>query len=317
MRASLLSVISLVPLAATLFACSATDSATSPPAPRTTETTIPAGDAGGPTSGDDAGRVPSKGCSVAPVGAGSRVAKQTTAASKKRTYHVTVPASANANANAAAAAIAPMSVVFVLHGAGNTEAESMADWYNVSATMPNALGVYPQALPRTRSDGSGGNVTRWDLSGNDDLAFFDVMLTELADSYCVDRDRVFVTGFSSGGNFSQHLACNRHDAVKGMAVVAGPGPFSDTCNGAVPVWMTHDTGDATLPVEDARASRDFWATANGCTKSSWSAVPGRPECKRNTSCPSNEPLVYCETSGIGHDMPDFAIPAIGAFFSAL
>lgn len=306
MRGSpLLSLGSLLPLAATFFACSAADGA---PAPRTTETTIPADDAGGPTAGD-AGRATSKGCSVTPAGAGSRVTKQTAAASRKRTYHVTVPASANESA--------PMPVVFVLHGAGNTAAESLADWYNVSATMPNALAVYPQALARTRSDGSGGNVTRWDLSGNDDLVFFDVMLTELADSYCVDRDRVFVTGFSSGGNFSQHLACNRHDSVKGMAVIAGPGPFSDTCNGAVPVWMTHDINDDTLPIGDARASRDFWAAANGCTKSAWSAVAGRPECKRNTSCPPNEPLVYCETSGIGHDMPDFAIPALGAFFRAL
>lgn len=310
MRGTLLSVAAPLPLAAALLACSAT----APNAPRTSEITIPADDAGGPTSEDDAGRATSRGCSVAPSGdAGSRVTKQTTAASKKRTYHVTVPASASANPVTSA----PMPVVFVLHGAGNTEAESLADWYNVSVTMPNALAVYPQALARTRSDGSGGNVTRWDLSGNDDLVFFDVMLTELADSYCVDRDRVFVTGFSSGGNFSQHLACNRHDSVKGMAVVAGPGPFSDTCNGAVPVWMTHDTNDDTLPIGDARASRDFWAAANGCTKSSWSAVAGRPECKRNTSCPSNEPLVYCETSGIGHDMPGFAIPAIGAFFGAL
>jgi len=309
MRASLLFSSSLS-LSAAMFACSGSDGS-APGVPTTTGTTIPVDDAGTTTSDDASGPAEpaSKGCTVTPAGPGSLAKRQTTAASKKRTYHVSVPASAKAKS--------PMPVVLVLHGAGDTHAEALADWYTVSAKMPNALAVYPQAIPRTRSDGSGGNVTRWDLSGDEDLAFFDAMLADLADSYCVDRGRVFVTGFSSGGNFSQHLACNRHEDVKGMAVVSGPGPFSDTCNGAVPVWMTHDADDAMLPIKDARASRDFWATANGCTKSTWSAVPGRPECKSNTSCPSKEPLVYCETSGIGHDVPAFAVAAIGDFFSAL
>jgi polyhydroxybutyrate depolymerase len=209
-------------------------------------------------------------------------------------------------------------VVFVLHGATDTAPENMRDWFGVEGKLTTpSLAVYPLALARTRSDGTGGNVTRWDLSGNDDLAFFDAMLAEIEAEYCVDRAHVFVTGFSSGGNFSQHLACERQKDVKGMAVVAGPGPFSDTCGGAVPAWMTHDKNDDALPVADARSSRDFWAAENGCKTAAWTAVSGRPECQRNTSCPSGEPLVYCETSGVGHDVPAFAVDEIGAFFSAL
>jgi polyhydroxybutyrate depolymerase len=208
--------------------------------------------------------------------------------------------------------------VFVLHGASDTAPENMRDWFAVEAEMPGALFVYPQALPRTRADGTGGNVTRWDLDGNEDLAFFDAMLGATADAYCVDRARVFVTGFSSGGNFSQQLACLRQKDVKGMAVVAGPGPFSDPCGGAVSAWMTHDVNDDALPVADARNSRDFWAAEDGCatTSSSWAAVAGRPECKRNTSC-SKGSLVYCETTGVGHAVPSFAPASIGAFFVQL
>jgi polyhydroxybutyrate depolymerase len=250
-----------------------------------------------------------KGCAIAPAGVGSMTAKSTTAAGKTRAYHLAVPQSARPKQ--------AMPLVFLLHGAGDTSPEKMRDWFGVESKMPGVLAVYPQALARTRSDGTGGNVTRWDIVGNDDLAFFDVLLAELSDAYCIDRAHVFVTGFSSGGNFSQHLACNRQKDVKGMAVVSGPGPFSDTCGGAVPVWMTHDVNDETLPIADARDSRDFWAEENGCQKTTWAPLPGHPECKQNTSCSAHEPLVYCETTGVGHDVPPFAIGAIGEFFATL
>jgi polyhydroxybutyrate depolymerase len=241
---------------------------------------------------------------------GTVATRTTTAAGKSRTYHLSVPAGAQPKR--------ALPIVFVLHGATDKAPANMRTWFGVEGQMSSpTLAVYPQALERTRSDGTGGKVTRWDLSGDDDLAFFDAMLAEISDEHCVDRAHVFVTGFSSGGNFSQHLACLRQNDVKGMAVVAGPGPFSDACGGAVPAWMTHDKNDDALPVSDARDSRDFWADENGCKKSTWSPVPGRPECQRNTSCPSAEPLVYCETSGAGHGVPDFAVASIGAFFDAL
>jgi polyhydroxybutyrate depolymerase len=295
------------------LACSSSDAAVvPPPAATTTEAPIPGEDAATPVPPEkDASpaEIESKGCAVAPAGIGAVTRKQTTAAAKQRVYHLDVPAGVRMKQK--------LPLVFILHGAGDTNAQNMKDWFGVAGKMNAALGVYPQALPRTRSDGTGGNVTRWDLTGNEDLAFFDAMLEEISDAYCVDRAHVFVTGFSSGGNFSQNLACLRQKDVKGMAVVAGPGPFSDNCGGAVPVWMTHDADDMGLPVKDARSSRDFWASQNGCGKSTWTAVAGRPECQRNTSCPAGEPLVYCETTGVGHQVPDFAIEAIGGFFESL
>jgi polyhydroxybutyrate depolymerase len=295
--------------------CGGNDSASpAATAPTTNGVTLPEGDASAPAdpAADAAPPVDpgTKGCAIAPKGAGTFAARTLTAAGKARTYHLAVPASATSKQ--------ALPLVFVLHGATDTAPENMRDWFGVEGKITTpSLAVYPLALERTRSDGTGGNVTRWDLSGNDDLAFFDAMLAEIEAEYCVDRAHVFVTGFSSGGNFSQHLACERQKDVKGMAVVAGPGPFSDPCGGAVPVWMTHDKNDDALPVADARSSRDFWAAENGCTKATWSPVAGRPECQRNTSCPAKEPLVYCETSGVGHDVPAFAVDEIGTFFSGL
>lgn len=311
---SLVLVVSAVTTCLVAFACTGTE--TTPAAsnvPTTTDTTVEA-DAAAPEQPADVGAAPrpdtgTKGCALAPQGAGSFTKKTVTAGGNTRAYHLAVPAGATTRQ--------ALPLVYVLHGAGDTSPQNMREWFGVEGKMPSALAVYPQALARTRSDGTGGNIPRWDLSGNDDLAFFDAVLAELSDTYCVDRAHVFVTGFSSGGNFSQHLACLRQKDVKGMAVVAGPGPFSDGCGGAVPAWMTHDANDDALPVSDARSSRDFWAEENGCSKSTWSALPGRPECKTNTSCDAGEPLVYCETTGVGHAVPDFAIGAIGEFFTGL
>ena len=282
--------------------------------PTTTDTTLEpdAGAAEPPVDQQDAAPKAddaTKGCALAPQGAGTFAKKATTAADKARTYHLAVPTGARTKQ--------ALPLVFVLHGAGDTSPENMRDWFAVEGKMASTLAVYPQALPRARSDGTGGNIPRWDLSGNADLAFFDAILGELSDAYCVDRAHVFVTGFSSGGNFSQHLACLRQHDVKGMAVVAGPGPFSDACGGAVPTWMTHDVNDDALPISDARSSRDFWAELNGCEKSTWSSLPGAAGCKTNTSCPAGEPLVYCESTGVGHAVPDFAVGAIGDFFKGL
>jgi polyhydroxybutyrate depolymerase len=246
---------------------------------------------------------------VVPENAGAVTAKSTSAAGKARTYHLSVPKGVSAGQ--------ALPLVFALHGAGDTEPEKLRTWFAVEDHTSSALFVYPQALSRTRNDGSGGLIPRWDLFGDEDTALFDTIVGELSSQYCVDRAHVFVTGFSSGGNFSQQLACLRQKDIRAMAVVAGPGPYSDTCGGAVAAWMTHDVDDDTLPIAEARDSRDFWVTQNGCGKATWEAVAGQPECQRNTSCSSGSSLVYCESKGVGHQVPDYAASAIGGFFNAL
>ena len=295
-----------------LAAAACSSSSSSQSAPTTPVDTTPVDEDAGATPPPppvDAGPVDTttKGCKVAPAGVGTMTKKTTTAAGKSRTYHLSVPS--------AYASVHAHSVVFVLHGATDTTPENMKDWFPVEGGMPTALFVYPQALERTRSDGTGGLVTRWDLTGPDDLPFFDTMLQEISDAYCVERTQVFVTGFSSGGNMAHQLACLRQKDVRAFAPVAGPGPFSDPCGGAVATWMTHDVNDDALPVADARSARDFWADMNGCGKT-WVAG-SRAECKVNTSCPSALPMTYCESTGVGHNIPDYAAGDIAAFFSKL
>ncbi len=292
-----------------LIACTQTSTSASPaPAPPAPEETT----AGEALDAPDASS--SSSVDAAPprvTGCGSTVRsgpRQLTAKGKPRTYHLAIPDAYDASK--------PHPLVVVLHGATDTDPAAMRDWFPVQANVAGAIGVYPQALPRTHLDGSGGNVTRWDTSGDEDLLFFDALLADVDASTCIDRTRVFATGFSSGGNFAQQLGCLRAKDVRAIAPVAGPGPFEDTCPSPMAVWMTHDANDEALPVAGARASRDFWRAQNGC-KGTWQADPSNAACKRDVSCPASAPLVYCETKGVGHDVPDFAATAIARFFGQI
>jgi polyhydroxybutyrate depolymerase len=292
-------------------ACSSSGDGGSPSAPPAASTpgdeaSSPVAEAGAPDAPGDAAVDPrTSGCGKAAPFVGAVKKLSLTAKGKSREYHVSVPASYVATDAHA--------LVFMLHGATDTDPASMKDWFPVEGNVPKAIGVYPQALPRTRADGSGDRVTRWDLDGDEDLAFFDAMLASLGDTLCVDRRNVFVSGFSSGGNFSHQLACLRQKHVGAVAPVAGPGPFVSACDGPVPMWMTHDVDDDALPVSGARSARDFWLRQNGCT-GTWSA-DAPAQCQK-AACPAASPVVYCESSGVGHDVPSYAAKAIGAFFVA-
>lgn len=302
-----------------LVGCSTTDGGSAPATPVVAEAPAPA------PGGDDAGGVPSEssrdaapaapprrsaGCGR-PIGdaRAGEIAEQTiVAARKSRTIHVALPAAYDAEHAYA--------LVFVLHGAGDTSPADMQTWFPVAASFTDAIYVYPQALPRTRSDGTGDDVPRWDLDGDEDLALYDATLASLSDALCIDRARVLAAGFSSGGNFAQQLGCLRSQTLRAFATVAGPGPFTTKCGGPMPVWMTHDVDDDALPVQGARDSRDFWASHDACGGTFGASASLPPACTTNPGCPAATPLVYCETKGVGHDVPPFAPKAIADFFAS-
>ena len=55
----------------------------------------------------------------------------------------------------------------------------------------------------------------------DDLAFFDTLLAHLSGQYRIDAKRVFATGISNGGIFSNYLAANRSEKITAIAPIVG------------------------------------------------------------------------------------------------
>lgn len=80
--------------------------------------------------------------------------------------------------------------------------------------------------------------------GVQDVAYVRRLVERLVREYKVDRRKIYATGFSRGGMFSQLLACEASDLFTGIADVAGALNFDD-CKPKRPVdvLMIHGRGD--------------------------------------------------------------------------
>jgi len=201
-------------------------------------------------------------------------------------------------------------IVFGFHGATTSGEFFRSRFYGnlLSAMGDEAIVVHPDAL---------GDPTQW---GNGDVPFFDALLAALEAELCIDEERVFATGHSSGGFFTNTLGCQRGDVLRAIAPVSGGGPFTfgggggNACTGEVAAWIAHGENDETVPFESGVDSRDRWLDANGCGEMTSAVVP--EPCQEYAGCGEGLPVRFCVYQD-GHDWPDFAPEGIWEFFSGL
>lgn len=107
-------------------------------------------------------------------------------------------------------------LVFFYTGKGASPVESEAA-FGLDA-LPT-ITVYP--YPTIGLDGA----TAWDgapyASGADDVAFTQNILEKVQSDLCIDKTRVYATGFSNGGGFAALLSCKLPGRFAAYAVVAG------------------------------------------------------------------------------------------------
>lgn len=160
----------------------------------------------------------------------------------------------------------------------------------------------------------------------DDDAFIAAMVDDLALDLNIDRDRVYVTGFSNGGFMTMRLACLAPDLYAGFAVV-GAGfqiNFVDLCREATPVPMLfiHGTDDVSIPwagmeTNEIRTLLSFpdtvgmWVDINDCDVDPVQAIfpqSGRsPETQVRRfvyrDCDDESDLLVYAIVGGGHNLP--------------
>ena len=146
--------------------------------------------------------------------------------------------------------------------------------------------------------------------------FFDAMLDTSMAQMCVDSERVFVVGYSSGSWLSNMLNCVRADRIRAVGTVAGGNPLfgMPNCNGNVAAIFIHDQNDSDNDISGSESARDRLLEANSCTDTTMAISP--EPCVAYQGCAPEYPIVWCATSGQGHDRQDqFAAPAMWDFFS--
>jgi poly(3-hydroxybutyrate) depolymerase len=207
-------------------------------------------------------------------------------------------------------------VIFAFHAAGNSNTQLKSE-YGSSDLAKNYIMIYPQA-----SGGTGG----WDI--NKDKSRFQTALSETLANGCVDENRLYATGHSSGSQFLVQLLCAGETRFRAVAPVAS----SVYCNKWSPVaaLVIHGTTDeerTKYGLNDGDGKKDIvpYITSDDCsmtTAPSKINVTGcaasiHPGCVDYQGC--SKPVTWCNHddpnySGTNHGIPCFAKAAIFEFF---
>lgn len=232
----------------------------------------------------------SAGCGIIQAGTGNFMRMETRVLNQVRTYYVRIPINYDPNR--------AYPIIFRWHGSGGNGQSGGLDIEFSSGNDAIVVGT----------DGLNKN---WDDdTASADLLLFDRMLETIEQRYCINHDRVFSYGFSRGGYFTNHLACERGNVLRASAAVAA-GLRGSHCNGKVASWFLHDVGDATIPIGEGKTARDRALAMNGCTTKTIDQGEG---CVRYQGCEA-DPVVWCESTGFGHNIrSDFAPSRVWKFF---
>jgi polyhydroxybutyrate depolymerase len=193
-------------------------------------------------------------------------------------------------------------IVIVPHGY-TMSADMMFDITNYAAIADREKFIV--VFPNGQASGLGApwNVGNPDCSSTagalpvatgDDNAFIDAMINFADADQCVDRNHVFMSGFSMGGYLANETGCMRPD-IRAIGPHSGGSHDFATCRVTnKPVVVMHFEGDTLIPYTCGTQARDRWIKLNGC-------LPDAPDvtmvtggrCEYYKGCPANGQVAMC------------------------
>jgi len=223
----------------------------------------------------------------------------------------------------------PVPLVLVLHGAGGGGARALSSYrwdeaaerHGFVAVAPDAMPAFPDqpaqflANPRYWNDGrAGGPAAHQQI---DDVGFIAALIDRLAGDLPIDRQRIYVTGFSSGAGMTYRLGLDLADRLAAIAPISGQGFGARPPARPLPVlYLVGDQdpltplagGPVRLPwgtVQDhppARKLPDTWAMLDHCQgKPSIEAPQPQVTLERWHGCAGNAEVLFYTVAGLGHE----------------
>jgi polyhydroxybutyrate depolymerase len=295
---------------------------------------------------------PSEGCGLAPaLPSGQSGLVDITVGDLDRTYLMHLPSAYDPDE--------PVSLLLSFHGyTGTAEGMEESTMMSSHADQNNYIVVYPQAMGFT-SDGA--LITSWnDLSCNaspgpegpictedaadyadptdcgqvtdscnwctchNDIAYVEQMLDTIEQNYCIDRNRIYATGFSSGGMLTHRLGCDMADRFAAIAPASGTLARGFNCapdaSTSISVMHIHGREDTYVDVTGATSSDGYLYTALDDVLSLWASSDSQScdadptpyetvadgmrglSCTQNANCATGAEVVSCWWDG-GHEWP--------------
>jgi predicted esterase len=220
----------------------------------------------------------------------------------------------------------PYPLVFAFHGFRLNERGCQGlDCEGAQANIgPKAILVFPKSI------GPGWEAPKENLDPN--VAYFQDLVALMKREYCVDENRVAVSGVSSGGQFVHALACRLGDQLWAVAPVAGIMIEKTNCRGTPAAIVIHGVSDQ---LKNGQEARDAFAARNGCSSTTVpdlemmhariaaARAAGRTDyaCVDYQGCTAS-PVRWCEHSepgyaGTTHGWPTFGGKLIADFLFSL
>jgi polyhydroxybutyrate depolymerase len=227
---------------------------------------------------------------------------------------------------------AAMPVVVDLHGYGVSAANMLKITRLGSyGNRDGFITVTPQVARR---------LPYWQTgSKSKDVVFLRGVISRVESTLCVDRNRLFVTGYSNGAVMASVLACVDAAQVAAIAPVSGiANPASCHPSWPVPVVAFHGTSDPLLPYTGGLSAEAYklplppgtkgnlsrllgdnapqstkgpsvpkttaaWAKRDGCASSSTTRVVAKNVALISYACPNGATVSLYRIRGGGHTWP--------------
>mgnify|MGYP001571063344 CR=1 FL=1 len=214
-------------------------------------------------------------------------------------------------------------------GAGSGEKFAGQTGLSDYADREGFIAVFPDGIEHNWNDGR--DTTDAYKAGVDDVKFVRLLIESLKSKLPIDASRIYATGVSNGGIFSERLACELADVFAAIGPVVGPiaTNLAPRCNPARPISVVGIQGaaDPGIPigggeqggfgglgaggfVESAESTMQLWASKNGCgVPPTITKLP--PKVNDGTSvthyeyprCREGVAVEYYIVEGMGHGWP--------------
>lgn len=146
---------------------------------------------------------------------------------------------------------------------------------------------------------------------------FDALAADIERNYCIDKNRVFATGFSSGAWMAMMLGCQRADVIRAHGQGAGGLPIAIRpavdCRGPVAALFSHGIADDVNHVHGSRQGRDRLLRTNQCDATT-KPFGNFPQCVQYQGCLPGYPVVHCEYPVLGHSPASVEGASTAQFF---